>query len=272
MAIKPYQVLNLDLSTANTAGYSVYGEFGLIRVLNARTSSGGIASHVVIELQPEDLPRFDMSLGQAALMAGVRRWSLYWAAQAGVTVQIGMSADPGQIDWDMDPPTQLVVTGTDPLLVAVNAGDDVDTVNARTFAGAYQETAEAAKYAHVALWNPSDSGVKVYLTGLLVGPPEAGNIYLQQLTATLAGVAAGSNKTFGEAGSAADIVTGRYAAIQGTAFSSGGFYASSQGDFPPLPMLTRNPIVLNPGHGLAVAFGTVNKTISAIFEWAERAA
>ena len=272
MAIKPYQILNLNLATAETAGYPVYGEWGLIRVLNARNADGALVSDVIVQVQPEDLAVFDLGLGQAALMSGVRRWTFKWAAQAGVTVQIGCSTDPTQIDWDMDPPTQLVVTGSDPLQVELPlVGLDDDTVAARTFAFRATIGKEAAKYCYLGLWNPADSGVKAFVTSLALGRPDAaGGMRVGRISTALLGGSLTSLEKVA-AGAVPKVLQMYERAVAPITMTMQQAFNSQVITTPVWPDLVNRPLVLMPGEGIAAFSNDVNLDCDVSVEWVERA-
>jgi hypothetical protein len=270
MAVKPYQILNLNLSNANTAGYPVYGQFGLIRVLNARTSSGGIASDVVIEMQPEELPRFDVSLGQAALMSDIRRWMLYWDAQPGVTVQIGLSADPGQIDWDMDPPTQLVVTGTDPLAVDLDQGRDKTTRDGEAFVGGAQQAGVGGQYSLMVLRNPVGSSKILYLDKIRASVSSA-SVVVPRIYGTAALATGGfeTNLDFGGAAGVGDVSYEANAAVPTSTNMGLAAYCAAN---VPVETVFSHPVRLGAGEGIMLVVETVNVALTGSFFWRELSA
>lgn len=269
--IRPYKIYPIDLSVANTVGYPITGQYPLCRVLNAFLA-GALYSDVQIEVQPDESDPFTLGLGQSALIEGVRRWRLRWDAQPGVTIEIAFSSDAKQNDWDMDPPTQLVTTGTTPLSVALPlAGLDADTVAERTFAARMTIGKQAARYCYLGLWNPAASGVNVFVTDFGIGRPDAvGAVRVGLMNVALAdGALTALEKTYTGAAPAAEWryeravapVTFLQVQAAGSPISMAPFFTG----------LAARPILLAPGYGIAAYANDVNLDIEVSAEWIERA-
>lgn len=263
--IKPFAVLNIDLSIAQTVGYVVQGENPLIRVLNARRD-GALVSDVIVEAQAEDnQSRFDLGLGQAAIVRGVKRWTLRWAAQAGVMLQIGFSSDPSQTDWDMDPPTQLVVTGEDPLSVDLDEGRDKTTRDNVAFHGGAQL---AASPGNLALWQLRNGGASgfLYLDKVLVAAASAMDITVRTHgTAITTATTSFSNDVGGAAGNG--VVRS-----ESSGSGAGTFYGIQQplAANAPVEIVFDHPIRIGPGEGILIQAGTVNIALATTFFWREK--
>ena len=109
-----YTIYTLLLTSAGSE--FIPGLWQLARVLRAVDSTGAIYPQALIEVRTgksnEDY--FPLAVGNAFVSKpGVDGVNIKWAAQSGITVTIGLSADASRIDWQSDPPAQVsVITGT----------------------------------------------------------------------------------------------------------------------------------------------------------------
>lgn len=109
-----YTIYTLLLTSAGSE--FIPGLWQLARVLRAVDSTGAIYPQALIELRTgksnEDY--FPLGVGNAFVSKpGVDGVNIKWAAQSGITVTIGLSADASRIDWQSDPPAQVAsISGT----------------------------------------------------------------------------------------------------------------------------------------------------------------
>jgi hypothetical protein len=120
-----YAIYSFDLTNAGEE--VVEGPWSIVRVLDAVDGAGIVVPSTKITARAErENEAAPMRLGQAFLARDTSRWIIAWEAQSGVTVTLGFASEPGRVDWDADPATQLLATAVN---IAGNpAFDSIDDV------------------------------------------------------------------------------------------------------------------------------------------------
>ena len=103
-----YAVWKLDLTTAGKEKIS--GPWGVVRMISAVDGSATIIPTTLIRVRAGDADEddFPLRLGQAAMIK-TDSFTISWAAQAGITIELGLAENISDVDWDVNPP---VSTGT----------------------------------------------------------------------------------------------------------------------------------------------------------------
>lgn len=108
-----YSIWTLDLTTAGFE--KIQGPWSVLRFIEAVDGSDVYQPSVVITVRAgdEDEDNFPLRPGQAVLVRNVDMFRVSWAAQAGITVKIGLANKHDDVDWDVDPPVGVAsITGT----------------------------------------------------------------------------------------------------------------------------------------------------------------
>jgi hypothetical protein len=166
LTIRPYDLTN--------AGFDVIdGPWGAFCFLRAVDGSGTVSLGALIqvraEVDGEDAP---MSVGQRMLGRRARRWRVSWAAQAGIRATLAFY-DPEQIDFDADPPAQLVVGAGAATIVGTSVTVGVAEV---------QLVAANSGRKGISIRNNGSVAVYIGATGLVVGdgfPLDPGDVWAE---------------------------------------------------------------------------------------------
>lgn len=133
------------------------------------------------------------------------------------------------------------------------------------FLGASQ-AATANEYSHIQLFNPSGSGVEVYIDSVEVGVSATGAVYKNIYNTALGTqVGNGVNKDAGSSASSAIMYKDTDLSVLGG--TTGVFVISATGQ--PVDLVNNHPIRLSEGEGFLIVRGGVNNDLFATFGWRE---
>lgn len=150
--------------------------------------------------------------------------------------------------------------------VSVVDGGKARTDLGKSYMGYGYQAPVAAQYSHVQLWNPSTSGMNVYVEKMLISLGVAGGIFVAKYNAALTALSSSLvSKNTTAAASASQLRTEANAG----ALYSGILCALTIPAGTPFMLEFTEPVLLKPGYGLIVLNQTVNRDLAVcpeIFE------
>lgn len=149
---------------------------------------------------------------------------------------------------------------------------DTDSLMNRSFVGTASLGATAGQYSQLQLWNPANSGINIYLDSIVsyTNATAAFNMIEIYTTSALPGssaVYASKVVSSPVTVSKGQVITYSNAALPSGSSSFLVYYNGTT--FVPVTLDMKNPIVIKPGNGLALAPYVLNTMLGCIFQWRE---